>query len=192
MTPQKLIERVFEASPELLQVRVLPYGTKVSPHLSAGVDTLASPDTNEVCLMPPLLDLFEEARRLFGKPMPVTAGFRTHAHEKALEARGYRTAKFVSPHSLGSALDIDARPAKNKTEAQVNREIQAVLKEAARNLDMPKPRLGHKAYKESFTHVDVIFLLFAPFTALPHPAKWKELTPEQKAAVSAWVPGTEW
>lgn len=187
-----IIKRVREAG-VLPALAVPAYGTKISESLTVGIDKVASPDTNEVCLFPTLLTLFDKTRELYGLPIPVTAGFRTLAHELHLESAGYKTAKLISPHCLGSALDLDARPRNDKSETAVNIEIRAKIMEAASELSLPTPRLGFRAYSEKFNHVDVVFLLFQPYTSLAHPATWPELSEStRKTLDKGWRPGVTW
>lgn len=191
MTAQEFIERVFSAG-VIDKPRLAEYGEKISDHLTAGVDNIWSPDTREVVLYKPMIRLFEKAREFLGRPIPVTAGYRTLAHEHALQQRGYKTVKFVSPHCFG-AMDLDARPYGEKSEKSANLEIQACLVSATKHLNLPRPRLGHKAYHEKFTHVDLVFMLFQPFTSLPHPAAWPELDEGTRKALGAsWREGVEW
>lgn len=190
MTPDQFLAKMRLAG-VLLGPHIPVYGEKISTHLASGIDHITSPDTGEEWLHAPLLRLFDRARDILGRPIPVTAGSRTPAHEANLQAAGLKTAKFVSPHCL-SALDCDAKPLPNLPEAANNVEIQKALKAAAHDLGFDTPRLGHKAYNEKFTHVDVVFMFFAPFTTLAHPVDWPELDDAQKKLVASWRPGVEW
>lgn len=210
MTPAEIIiERVMQELPNNwlptshagvppnVLARVPQYGTKVGEFLTVGIDHLASPDTGEVFLMPPIVALFNETRRNFGEAIPVTAGSRTHEHETALQGAGYKAAKICSPHCLGAALDLDARDrticGRFTSETAVNILIQQAAREAADKLGFPTPRLGHLAYNERFTHMDLVFMLFAPHTKLPHPADWPELPQDVRKKIGAsWRPGVNW
>lgn len=208
MNPQQIVDKVFAGAVAAdaavipaggIRVPVVqPYGTKLSEFLTVGVDHLASPDTGECCLLPQMTRLFDELRRIVGVPIPVTAGFRTVHHQESLIAAGYKgVATLISPHSLGAALDLDARErvinGRWIPEVGVNVLIQDAAREAAGQLGYPTPRIGHRAYNERFTHVDLIFFLFAPYTALPHPADWLELDEAtRKTLGAAWRPGVEW
>lgn len=192
MTPHAILQRIFAESGVLKPPLPGTYGQKFGKYLTVGVDQIASPDTGEVTLLPAIVELFTETREILGRPQPVTAGFRSHAHETALQAAGYRTAKLLSPHSVACALDLDAIPTAAKTEAAVNVAIRTAVAQAAVKLKLPAPRLGFKAYGERFTHVDVVFLLFEPYTKLPHPQTWPELEPAQRALFAAWQPGVSW
>jgi len=193
MTAQEFVARVFEKSGCVSPAKVVKYGTKFGTYITAGPDNVWSPDTREVALMEAIISLFTRAREIHGRPIPITAGYRTIAHQVALEKAGYKTAKHISPHSLGCALDLDAREYQWRTEAQVNAEIQAALLQAAKELKLPEPRLGHLAYGEKFTHVDLAFMLFVPYTKLPHPKDWDDLgTKERDFFKRAYVEGARW
>lgn len=198
MTPGEIVARIFAECTVLPKPLVLPYGTRYGPYLKVGVDHITSPDTGEISLLPALVDLFTEARRIHGRPIPVTAGWRSVAHALNLEAAGYKAAKLVSPHCMACALDCDALPVKDAegntitTEAAVNVQIRTALAQAANRLKLPMPRFGHAAYGERFTHVDLAFLLFEPYTPLPHPKTWMELEVDERQRLSAWVPGVHW
>lgn len=189
MTPENFISYIHK---ELgLLPMVAPYAQRIGRHLVVGVDQLASPDTGEVLVLPPLSSLFDETREYLGEPIPVTAGYRTHRHELRLQNLGYKTAKFVSPHSF-CALDLDARPTKGRTEKQVCLEIVQATVAAAQKLGLPRPRMGYRGYDYRFVHVDLTFYLFKPYTNLEHPQHWPNLTQEQRQMLSAWRPGAEW
>jgi hypothetical protein len=190
MNAEEFLQRLRDAG-VLPPAMKYPHGHKLSRFITTGIDHVASPDTGECWLHQPLLALFDEARAFIGHPVPVRAGSRTHAYELSLEAAGYKTAKFVSPHSL-SAIDCDAMPRDGKTEAAVNVGIRTELVRAATKLGFPEPRLGFKAYGERFTHCDLVFLFFEPHTTLAHPATWPDLSPEQQRLVAAWKPGVRW
>lgn len=192
---QQIVDRVFAAG-VIAKPTALPYGTKLGEFLTVGVDHLATPDTGECCVLPQMQDLFNETRRIMGAAIPVTSGFRTPAHQEDLVASGHKAAKIISPHSLGVALDLDARErvinGRWVPEVGVNVLIQDAVREAAGKLGYPTPRLGHRAYNERFTHVDLVFFLFAPYTSLAHPKDWPELPDDVRKSLTAWRPGVEW
>lgn len=192
LTAQEFIDRIHNAG-VIGKPRVAAYGEAISKHLTVGIDMLWSPDTREIVILKPMIDLFEKAREIVGHPIPVSAGYRTLNHEHELQKRGLKTVKFVSPHCFG-AMDLDARPVNGHNERTENFQIQAALVAAAKVLGLPRPRLGHKSYGEHFTHVDLVFMLFKPYTALDHPADWDwGLDAGNRAAFnSAWREGVEW
>lgn len=195
MKAEDFIAKVFAFHGLDPQARVYGYGDKVSEHLTVGVDFLTTPDTNQLVFIPELIALYEKTREVYGLPIPVTSGFRTHAHELYLEKLGYKTAKFVSPHSLAVALDLDARPRAGKTEKQVNKDIREAVWKAAKALGLPRPRIGHRVYHERFNHIDLMFLLFKPFSDLEHPSTWEDVgfSAEMRFWMKhSWKPGVQW
>ena len=76
------------------------YKEHISTHIVAGLDHIVSPDTGTEWLHPPLLRIFDKARELLGRPIPITAGSRTPEHEQLMQEQGYKTAKLVSPHNI--------------------------------------------------------------------------------------------
>jgi hypothetical protein len=191
MSPDEFVEKVF-ASGVIARPKPVAYGEQVSPHLKVGVDQLASPDIGQMTLLPQSVALYEAAREILGQPIRVNAGWRTVAHELALQDAGYRTAKWISPHCLGAALDLQlGLGAVGQPER--NAELQEALKSAATKLQFPAPRLGHFAYSEHFTHVDLVFFLFKPYTELDHPGAWTELDPGVRQQLgNSWQPGISW
>lgn len=53
-----------------------------------------------------LIDKLTRVRKLMGRPLKITSGYRCHAHQLALAAKGYETAPGLSQHELGRAADI--------------------------------------------------------------------------------------
>jgi hypothetical protein len=194
LSADQFIEKVYAAGVVPMPA-VATYGQKVSPHLTVGIDFLWSPDTDEITFLPQLIQLFEEARtNVLGNPIIVDAGYRTKAHEDALTAQGLQTAAFVSPHSLGSALDLKYVVGTFEgTSTQANIALRQAFLQAAKNLNLPVPRVGHKNYAEHFCHVDLMFMLFAPYTKLPHPRDWIDLQPELREVYATTIsPGWQW
>lgn len=186
-------KRVFDAGVVPVPT-VRKYGEKISEHLHIGPDMLWSPDTQEYTQLPQCIALFEETRTTqFQMPIGVDAGYRTVAHEQVLEAKGYKTAKFISPHSLGSADDYKVISGTFGKVSTGNTRLRLAFRAAATKLGLPQPRIGHKAYGEAFIHVDYMFMLFAPHTSLPHPKDWEELDPDlRKTYATVLTPGWEW
>lgn len=174
MTPDQFIERVLTQPQVPFYRGGVPHGTKISKHLTVGVDHLASPDTGSIILYKPLLDLFDEARDILGHPLPVNAGFRTPNHQRLLIAQGYKAATALSPHMVAAALDVDAVPRGTVSEVEECLAIVNAFEKAAALLSLPAPRLGYSAYALKFVHIDLVFMLFQPYTSLPHPSSWAE------------------
>lgn len=194
LTADQFIARVYDAGVTPAPV-VKKYGDEVSPHLHFGTDLLWSPDTHEYSQLPQCIALFEETRvNQWQKPIGVDAGYRTHAHELQLQAEGYKTAKFISPHSLGSADDYKALPGTYDGKiTSANIALRAAFRKAASTLGLPQPRIGHKNYGEAFLHVDFMFFLFKPFSVLDHPKDWQDLSAEMRQVYAiTCIPGWEW
>lgn len=168
------------------------YGQKISPHITAGIDQVASPDTGECWIHKPLIDLFEAARNLVSFPVKINAGSRTVAHEIDLRTQGYHTAAFASPHNLSA---FDTQPVVDASEdlfKSVEEWSQAIYA-AAKTMNMPTPRLGTKIYQDRIAHVDLVFLFFQPYTDLAHPSSWPELPVNLRNELgSSWRSGVIW
>jgi hypothetical protein len=141
----------------------IPY---VSPHISkAEIDDNW---TGEVVIFEPVIQCFEEARKLLGKSIGINSGYRSQDYQQHLKELGYKTAT-NSPHCLGAALDL-AIPY-----GTTYLSLVSLLKQAARSLGLPKPRFGYKEYGYTFLHFDLVFMLFEPYTAIknPNPDAWR-------------------
>ena len=125
--------------------------------------------TGEVIIFEPVIQCFEETRLLCRRPIGINSGYRSEAYQKHLKEIGYKAAT-DSPHCRGAALDL-AIPTGTTCLALIT-----LLKQAARNLGLPKPRLGYKEYGYTFVHFDFVYMLYAPSTAEknPHPNAWRE------------------
>lgn len=53
-----------------------------------------------------LIDRLERVREKYGKPLLISSGFRTLEKQEYLRMHGYETAKGISQHMLGCAVDI--------------------------------------------------------------------------------------
>jgi hypothetical protein len=194
LTVEDFQKRIFESG-VIPPPKVVKYGDEISAHLHIGPDFLWSPDTNEYTQLPGCIALFEETRtNQWGKPIGVDAGYRTIAHEKFLESKGLKTAKNISPHSLGSANDYKVLPGNfTGLVSQGNTQLRTAFRMAAVKLGLPQPRIGWKAYGSAFIHIDLMFTLFAPYTTLAHPQDWLDLSDELRETYRrVLVPGMEW
>jgi hypothetical protein len=124
--------------------------------------------TGEIEIFEPVIQCFEEARKLLGSPIGINSGFRSPEYQQHLKEIGYKTAT-NSPHCWGAALDL-AIPRGTTYLALVS-----LFKQAARNLKLPKPRFGFKEYGYTFVHFDYVYLLFSPYTDKenPCPGPWR-------------------
>lgn len=194
LTAPQFIAKVYAAG-VAPPPKVRQYGETVSDHLHFGTDLLWSPDTHEYSQLPQCIQLFEECRvNQWGKPVGVDAGYRTYPHELKLQSEGYATAKFVSPHSVSAADDYKVLPGTyDGTISQGNTALRKAFRKAASALGLPQPRIGWKAYQGAFIHVDLMFMLFTPYTKLAHPKDWEDLSPEMRQIYAiTCVPGWEW
>ena len=114
----------------------------------------------------PTLDLFMEMRKLLGKPIPINSWYRCETYQQQLLKTNPNAAK-NSPHTTGAAIDL-AIP---KGETAVT--LERLAEQAAANLGLPKPRIGRKQYNDAFVHVDLVFMLYAPYWKNPSPSAWK-------------------
>ena len=119
----------------------------------------------------PTLELFMEMRRLLGKPIPINSWYRCETYQQQLLKTNPNAAK-NSPHTTGAAMDLGIP--KGETAAS----MEKLAERAAANLGLPKPRIGRKQYKDSFIHIDLVFMLYDPY--------WKNPAP------NAWKPGAKW
>lgn len=186
-------KRVFDAG-VVPAPTVRKYGEEISAHLHIGPDFLWSPDTNEYTQLPQCIALFEETRtNQFQMPIAVDAGYRTVAHEQVLESKGLKTAKFISPHSLGSADDYKVVSGSFGKVSAGNARLRMAFRTAATKLGIPQPRIGHRAYGEAFLHIDFMFMMFKPYTSLDHPKDWPDLSDDLRATYAkVLVPEWEW
>lgn len=53
-----------------------------------------------------LIDMLQSLRDEIGFPVKITSGYRCAAYQEDLKRRGYETAKGISQHQLGAAVDI--------------------------------------------------------------------------------------
>ncbi len=125
--------------------------------------------TGKAVIFEPVIQCFEETRKLLGSPITINSGYRSKEYQDHLKKQGYKTAT-NSPHCEGAALDL-AIPYGTTYLALIS-----LLKQAARNLGLPKPRLGYKEYSYAFVHFDMVYMLFAPYTNKPNPCPgpWRE------------------
>ncbi len=71
------------------------------------------PGSGAVNMKPEFLQKLDKAREIAGIPFKINSGFRTLAHNKALQARGYKAVS-NSPHMGGWAADIHCNSSANR------------------------------------------------------------------------------
>ena len=185
-------------------MKLVKYGRKLGKYITVGVDNVTSPDRpSELLLMPPITKLFNKAREIYGAPLMITAGDRTIEHQRRLLKMGLKAATIMSPHILGAALDIDAKPNRLRGRSEVDECLYIVrcLEKAAGVLKLGLPRIGIKVYNHRFVHVDLVYMLFKPWTLVPHPSDWPETFKDLRGQVvkgahekfdRSWRPGVTW
>ena len=66
-------------------------------------------------MSPKILEMLDQAREKFDKPIKITSGYRTKAYNEDLKARGYKASK-NSSHLKGLAVDIHCNNSKDRFE----------------------------------------------------------------------------
>jgi uncharacterized protein YcbK (DUF882 family) len=101
-----------------------------------------------------LIDTFDYIRETYRRPIQITSGYRTIAHHEKLKAQGLKTAKFVSPHTLGVAMDI------KDPYLEKEGKDHSILYNHINSLPIGKDlRIGFKAYSGKFIHIDIAYEL---------------------------------
>jgi hypothetical protein len=132
----------------------------------------------------PLIELFETLRETVNRPIRINSGYRTIEKQTELYQRDVRenggnpSGKVAipshAPHTYGAAMDLAIPfPYKAKDFARLIQKISLDLK-------FPMVRTGWKAYNGAFVHMDLIPMLFQPYTNISNPC------PE------SWTPGRCW
>jgi hypothetical protein len=145
---------------------------QVAPHIS---DYEAScHHCGKAILFEPTIQLFEKVRELVGKPIPINSFYRCVEKQDELIRDGYKAAKTNPPHCTGAAMDLGI------PKGYTARKLINAIKKAAKELGLPAPRIGSKAYGYAFVHVDLVFMLYEPYLK------------GKKNPAPAWVEGAEW
>lgn len=155
----------------------------VSPHVSREeIDTEPAP---KPMIFDPLIYLFETVREKVGRPIVISSGYRSPEYQRKLyeddiRKNGGRPSGRVakpgsSPHETGAAMDMYI-PA-----GWTAQKLAEIFQETSVALGFPKCRVGWRQYLgRGFIHVDLVHMLFAPYTNTPNP------NPQ------AWRPGVTW
>ena len=64
-------------------------------------------------MSPKILEMLDQAREKYDKPIKITSGYRTQAYNEDLKARGYKASK-NSSHLKGLAVDIHCNNSKDR------------------------------------------------------------------------------
>lgn len=112
------------------------YSPKNSPH-----------KLNEILLLKLI-----EIRKLFGKPIIITSGFRTQTTQDFLRKSGYETSIGISTHELGDAVDIAVKGNKddfNYLYELCKKQFKSVgLASNFIHVDMREDKIRHWFYKK--------------------------------------------
>lgn len=145
-------KRYSNANPKDTQVYILDVyhsaGQRVSSNFRLG-EFSSGDDANTVLVHPLLLALLERIRRKFQRPVEITSGYRTEAHNEDIGGAEH------SRHTFGMAADIRVLAEKRQDDAVhlgggkwiVDPSIVAEFAEQI--------RAGGVGRYKSFTHVDV-------------------------------------
>lgn len=133
---------------------------KVSPYITDWEATCSH--CGEARLYEPMIRLFARARKTYGRPIVINSFYRCPDYQKQLQGNN-PYAVSISPHVYGVAMDL-AIPA-----GLTIYQFKDLFLQAAKELGLQKPRLGHKQYNDAFLHVDLAFMV----KNNPKPGVWK-------------------
>jgi len=109
-------------------------------------------------------EVFKEIRGKWGRPIPITSGYRCVRHQRDLYDQGVSSA-ILSVHNFGIALDLDC-----SDKYEVNSMVK-LIKEIC-----PELRIGWQAYLhrgQSFVHIDCGYMINLPYSKkLVRGAEW--------------------
>lgn len=134
-------------------------------------------DTGQVVVYEPLVELFEKVREIIKRPIRINSGYRSPEYQANLyrqDPSGAVAKPGNSPHQTGAAMDLGIPP--NFTAQS----FAALFRKTSKELGFPEARTGWKMYGGTFIHVDLVFMLYAPYT--------KEINPNPRD----WSPGVMW
>lgn len=94
----------------------------------------------------PIFEAFADIREKWGKPIPVTSGYRCMQHQLRLIDNG--VGALLSAHVFGMALDLDC---KNVKEVE---KLYKVIKDR-----QPSLRVGYYTKAGTFIHIDTAYLI---------------------------------
>lgn len=85
---------------------------QISPHFTTTEFTCRcnNPNCTRQRISVELINRVEAIRNVIGRPIKVHSGFRCSFRQEELRQQGYETAKGVSQHELGNALDMSVNP----------------------------------------------------------------------------------
>ncbi len=120
----------------------------------------------------PILKLFEAVREKLG-PIHINSGYRSDAKQTELykaDSSGAVAKPGSSPHRFGAAMDLAIPPTVSSAV-----ELASHVQYYSKQLGLQVARCGWREYQGRFLHMDVVYLLFAPYTNLknPNPKAWR-------------------
>lgn len=166
---------------EKLILPAIPYAFE-SKHASAeelyGKDPWLRGDDRKVAQA--LLDSFESARSILGRPLTISSGRRSEKKQAWLIEQGYKASK-RSTHIYGLALDI-------LTPRKMGDEFFArVLRDAAMECcGGVLPRIGYKEYRNGREAALWVHLDIAPYASKMDPKAAEDWPPEWKKLGVIW------
>lgn len=83
-------------------VAAIPVGFWRWPHISPAKEWACKGD-GSLLVVPSFLDLFEKMRAMYGRPLVITSGYRSPAHDAEVGTSGTPGS---GPHTTGRAMDI--------------------------------------------------------------------------------------
>jgi len=142
--------------------------------------------SQKVVIFDPLIELFEAVRSQVG-PIVISSGYRSDEYQRKLyeddirknggKPSGQVARPGNSPHATGAAMDLII-PDSYKGRAK---NFSELFVQASAKLGFPLCRVGWKQYLgRGFIHVDLVHMLFAPYTNVPNPRP------------GVWRPGAVW
>ena len=125
--------------------------------------------THDIKISPFIVRLFEAVRNEIERPIMITSGYRSQIYQDYLRQIGYPAA-ILSPHTYGAALDMLYPTGLDKDN------FTMLFREKSQQLGYGDCRIGRAKYNDTFLHVDIVYLLFEPYTRIgnPIPEHWKE------------------
>ena len=81
--------------------------TKLSPSFSAYEFDCKCDDCRATIIDLDLIDKLQKMRDSIGTKLVISSGYRCPSYQQQLRLRGYETAKGVSQHTLGKAVDVN-------------------------------------------------------------------------------------
>ena len=90
------------------QVLMLPKknNLQITPHFNSNEFDCPCSYCNHTLIHPDLPKFLELMRHILGSKLSITSAYRCPEYQKQLTFKGYETAKGISQHNLGNAVDV--------------------------------------------------------------------------------------